>query len=524
MSILPPKQLYSTKLWFSIFGSMLLVCIIWASHFVIEYGICIKNNIDIVWVNAVYIGCALGSLLAFLLSTRIDHHRAYLIHLSFYISAIILLLVTSNFYFQIIALFLVGFSNGGLMGHIFIHLIPVFPDPKYNGRSMGWGYTIMNLLILGEIWMMKSHRILLNIIILVIFLFFIYYTTLQGKKDYPESPQKSVKFQNFIQKKKNQPFILIAFFWGFFLTIPIYASYHLIINNPLVLNINFFNFMSIIFLTMMVGSLPVGILLDKIGRRKVLLLGLLILSLAFVLLIFPELYQIDDILFPVILGLGFTMVLPSHSLLMIEIPSRKELQDSISLGYFIMSIGMSAGALLGHIFRDIYIEDPIYISTLLLFFMLIVAIVIAEIEETLPNKAELEWKSSIQFISIMYRSGINIYSQKLNQEIQTNEEQNECLLGGALVAVSSILDEIAQKFQSLKVIKKEGFSILIEETDDLIFAVFTVKELKIIRKKMKIFVEDFQSFFKELIDLEITNTTSFLPTKRLVDKHFQFYW
>ncbi len=503
---------------------MLTVCVIWASHFVIEYGICILRELDIIWVNIVYLGCALGSLLSFLISVRVKHHRAYMLFMGAYFLSIIGVLSFSNFYLLIGSLFLIGFCSGGLMGHLFTHLLPVFPDPKFNGRAMGWGYSFMNLLILLEIWSIESGHLIINIIVLVCLLLLIFLITVRGKREFPEQKQDSIKIHEFLEEKTNQPFILIAFFWGFFLTIPIYASYFLIEESSELSNTTFFQFLRIIFIVMMAGSLPVGIIMDKIGRRKVLLFGLLILSMAFILLIIPALSTLDNILFPVILGMGFALVLPSHSVLMIEIPKREKIQDSISIGYFIMSLGMSAGAILGDIFKALYLEDPIYLSVILLFFMLIVAIVIAEIEETLPNKAELEWKSSIQYINIIYKSGVKIYSQQLNQEIQTNEEQSECLLGGALIAVSSILDEIAQSDQSLKVIKKEGFSILIEETDDLILTVFTVKELKIIRKKMKTFLEEFHAFFKELIDLKITNVTSFLPTKRLVQKHFQYYW
>lgn len=524
MTLIPPKQLYSTKQWLSILGSMLTTCVIWASHFVIEYGILADRGIDIFWVNSVYFGCILGSLLSFIISTRVDHHKVYLFYTILYFSSIICLLLIQNQIAVIVILYIVGFSSGGLMGHLFTHLLPVFPDPKFNGRSMGWGYTFMNLLILLEILAIKADALVLNIIGIGGFLVIVVLTTINGYKDYPEPHQARVKLNSFLRKKENLPFILIAFFWGFFLTIPIYASYHLIVRHEDLLNIDFLSFMAIIFVVMMIGSLPVGILLDRVGRRKVTLFGLLILSVAFLALIFEFLFPISRILFPITIGIGFTMVLPSHSLLLIEIPKREEIQDSISLGYFIMSLGMSSGAILGNIFREAYIDEPMYLSVLLLFFMLIVSIVIAEIDETLPNKEELEWKSSLQYISIMYRSGVGIYSQQLNPDIFTKDDDKQFFLGGALVAVSSIVDEIAEKYRSLRVIQKEGFSILIEESDNLILAVFTTRELKIIRKKMKIFMEEFQSFFKELIDLNITNLTSFLPTKRLVQKHFQYYW
>ena len=114
--------------------------------------------------------------------------------------------------------------------------------------------------------------------------------------------------------------------------------------------------------------------------------------------------------------------------------------------------------------------------------------------------------------------------EPIEEKREKLKEKNDILLGGALVAVSSILDEIAQQTQSLKVIKKEHFSILIEEFENLTLVVFTTKELKVIRKKMKEFLKEFYFFFEDLIKMEITNITSFLPAKKLTQRHFQYYW
>ena len=89
-----------------------------------------------------------------------------------------------------------------------------------------------------------------------------------------------------------------------------------------------------------------------------------------------------------------------------------------------------------------------------------------------------------------------------------------------LVAVSSLLQEFTREKKSLKVIKQEGFSILLEEGEKVLVAIITIKELKVIRQKLQEFLEEFQNFFGELIDKGIAETTVFLPAKRLAEKHF----
>ena len=80
MDIIPPKNIYTKEHWASIFGATLAAGVLWASHFVIEYGICILNDIDIRWVNISYLGCLIGSILSLLISTRLKHHRAYILY------------------------------------------------------------------------------------------------------------------------------------------------------------------------------------------------------------------------------------------------------------------------------------------------------------------------------------------------------------------------------------------------------------------------------------------------------------
>jgi hypothetical protein len=98
---------------------------------------------------------------------------------------------------------------------------------------------------------------------------------------------------------------------------------------------------------------------------------------------------------------------------------------------------------------------------------------------------------------------------------------DENLLGGALSAISSLLKEISTSKKPLKVIKQEGFTILIEEGEEIIVALFIVKELKkVIRRKMQDFIIEFQDFFEELINLEGVDQQVFLPARKLVEKYF----
>ena len=61
---------------------------------------------------------------------------------------------------------------------------------------------------------------------------------------------------------------------------------------------------------------------------------------------------------------------------------------------------------------------------------------------------------------------------------------------------------------------------MLEDGQEVMIAIMATEELKIIRKKMQDFVEEFEAFFGELIQEWIGDTRVFLPTKQLVSKHF----
>lgn len=100
------------------------------------------------------------------------------------------------------------------------------------------------------------------------------------------------------------------------------------------------------------------------------------------------------------------------------------------------------------------------------------------------------------------------------------QKPDETLLSGALVAISALLKEISSKKSPLKVVRQEGFSILIEEGEKVLVAFISTQELKIIRKKILDFLGDFEILFEDLLNLKIADINAFLPTKTIVRKYF----
>lgn len=526
MRVIPPKDVFSRKGWYSILACFLTATLLWASHFWLEFSILIDLDLNLWIVGLSYIGCIFGGILALTLCQKLSHYRAYFLFFGLFTLFQIILKIVDIPWIIYLLLFGIGLTGGGFAGVMFAQLSPAFPDPKYNGRVNGLGYMAMNLVILLIILLdlfVSNIPILLLIGGLTSGVIFL---SIGGKSDANLPQQRPLKFKLFFSSVQTGNKLVIAFFWGFFLTIPFYAALNLIIHQVFSWDLN--RFMIIIFITITLLSVPNGLLLDKLGRKPVMLLGIGTLSMAFFVLFLPITETILEFVFPFILGIGTTLFLTSNSLIFIEFTEKKYMRYYMTLYYIFTALGMFGGVVMGVALESLYLLDPIYLTVVLLFLFLIATIIISQTQETLPKKEELEWKNSIQRVYLMYKSGIPIYSQEIkyggDSTSNIRENTTEELLSGTLVTVSSILDEISKSQKPLKVIKREELSILIEDYQNVLMVVFTSQELSKIREKMLLFLQEFNDFFEDALRLQVTDQTVFYPTKKLIQKHFFYYW
>ena len=185
----------------------------------------------------------------------------------------------------IVGLFLLGMAGGGFVGVMFTQLSPAYPDPKYNGRVNGLGYAAMNILILALILI---DLIPSNWPITLAMGLFTGGTLLMawwGRHDANISKQHPFKWKLFLAHPQTSNRLIIAFFWGFFLTLPFYAAINLILHQAFQWNLN--QFIITVFVTIAIASIPNGVLLDRFGRKRVMLFGIGLLSMGFFVLFLP---------------------------------------------------------------------------------------------------------------------------------------------------------------------------------------------------------------------------------------------
>ncbi|MFX1238243.1 MAG: hypothetical protein ACFE8P_11050, partial [Promethearchaeota archaeon] len=139
------------------------------------------------------------------------------------------------------------------------------------------------------------------------------------------------------------------------------------------------------------------------------------------------------------------------------------------------------------------------------------------VENVLPKYAPQD----LHQLFIVQKTGVTIYSENLSDIPDDKQEEKEIYLGGVLAAVQTLLNQLTENKEPLKEVKKEGYSILIEEGDNVFLAIISKQDHPIIRKKMEMFLEKFERKFENLLKEVVVNTRLFLSTKEIVKEYFR---
>ncbi len=503
-------------------------------HFILEFAVIAKNGLPYFYVLYHYLGLLLGTIFALGIAyRRVSHVVLIILFVSLLTFFFVWMLIIIQPWTVPITLTGAGFCIGVLFGLMNANFYPVYSTRQFSGRYFSFAFILWSVLNIVEALIINENP-LACAVILGVYCVLAIVTILMGKDVFKNYPiQESIKIRDFFGKKTGLPKLGFGFLWGFFFSNTYYAAVLVFQREAYPQYLN--QFVIIIGIAIVVFLMPSGLIADTFGRRITILLGFMTQALAFLALVFfADNPLFLTYLFPIILGIGFALSLTTGIVVFGETPESKHIRDEATLFFVCGSVGMFCGVAIDELMKPFFFEQPAYLAVILLFIFVCGAIIIYQMKETLPPKEELAWKDSVQFLYILLKSsGLPIYSQVLknvgdtNLKVNVGEVTDDTLLGGALVAIASILKELARNENPLKTIKKEGFTILVEEGEKVLVALVAMEELKVIRKKMRDFVEEFQDFYRDLLESKMDvqgryngDIQAFLPTKTLVKKHF----
>lgn len=494
-------------------------------HFLLEFYVIFSRDLSLYTAVLHYIGLIIGFTFERVWIGKKLHPSIHVVIglLGMAISFSLMVIIQANW------IIYVGLTSGGIsIGIMFgacmliVRTILNENTIQVNGKLYSIVYSIsfilISVFIIGKILTRPIlSAIIIGIFVGVILLF------IAGWKENLDSlgPQKYLKWKEFFGKKKNIILSVFGICYGFFFVNNYFVAIQFLeLNNVLE---DFFEiFLISLSISVVITSIIGGIIADTFGRRITFIIGIFIQSIAFLVIsFFPDNLNILTIYFPIILGLGLSLTIPISQLLYFENSPLEEMRARHSYFIFFVGIGNIIGILIALAFNTPFSENPAYVTLVLVIFFLFATIFVFQIDETLPSKEELKWKHSLQYLYVIKKSGLSLYSQDLCELQNTGKKCDELLLGGAITAINMLMKEIAADKSPLKLIEHDEFCLMIEEGTHIYCVVVSLSNLNGIRKKMRQFVEEFEHFFETPLNRKYAEMNYYLPTEKLIEKIFK---
>ncbi|MBD3339216.1 MAG: hypothetical protein GF353_08900 [Candidatus Lokiarchaeota archaeon] len=388
MEIFPPLNKFTPKQWAIMLSNITIIGLIFSLHFFLEFTIIRKAGLSDFYILFHLLGLPLGAIFAIKIFYRMRHLLVYTISMSSMIFFFIALYLINQKWFVPVGLLGAGISIGVILGVVFEQLAFITKDTRFAGRLFSFGIVGTSLIViilafldlLGNVWMMVGFLIL-------IFTFTLGFT-LYGRTEHKIIAQKSVNIISFLKNSKNLALIAFSFFLGFFFTNTYYATLLILEQNNLKTDLNLI--VILLFFCVAIISFFCGFIADTLGRRLTVLLGLIIEALAFLLFsLFDNIIDSFIYIFIIIVGIGFTMSFSMGLLLGLETVPRRYVRDHAALFMMFAGLGESSGVILAEILKPIILDDPAYLTMILIFIFFTASFIIFQLRETLPSRAEI---------------------------------------------------------------------------------------------------------------------------------------
>ncbi|MHA1675226.1 MAG: hypothetical protein ACTSYI_16570 [Promethearchaeota archaeon] len=157
----------------------------------------------------------------------------------------------------------------------------------------------------------------------------------------------------------------------------------------------------------------------------------------------------------------------------------------------------------------------------------------------LPSLDELNWVAKIQQLFVIYPNGLSLFSYNFDQgQLSSHTSSSSSpshspshspspslesdLTTSVIVSINTLAQEVSHRQKSsIRVIRKENFTILLEFGDQCICALITSEEGLIIKKKIHQFCQAFEKQYAPMLERWSGNTSQFDSAQKIVKEVFR---
>jgi hypothetical protein len=131
---------------------------------------------------------------------------------------------------------------------------------------------------------------------------------------------------------------------------------------------------------------------------------------------------------------------------------------------------------------------------------------------------DLNWKKKLYELYVVAPNGACVFAYSFSQSRSLKDSD---LIAGGFSGIQSLLSEMMQTNETLQLIDYQNMKIMLEQVKGYMFILISKEESWFIRYKLRLFTEEFNAFFKDILEIWDHRTDVFKPTSTLIEKIFE---
>ncbi len=271
-------------------------------------------------------------------------------------------------------------------------------------------------------------------------------------------------------------------------------------------NTNFF-----IALTMVIMAYPVGVLMDRIGRTKLILIGLFITCIGLFAFAFSS-NTLTMVIAWIFFGIEFAIFFNIVITVFLDI-DEKRYKSFIGVPWAFMFGGLGLGHLIGELTKSFTFS---YVALVVLVTFPSAIIAILHAKDSLPSKDEREWRSCINHLFLIAHTGVCLVHQAFRKEKLVDKE----LFAGGISGMIALIQELTKSDERIEVFSQKNKKIIIHYGKYLTGALISSKDLKILHQKLEELLYNYEDIFQDYFETWTGEISQFDPGIHLIKRFF----
>ncbi len=142
----------------------------------------------------------------------------------------------------------------------------------------------------------------------------------------------------------------------------------------------------------------------------------------------------------------------------------------------------------------------------------------------LSTFTDINWKEKLREIYVIDKKGICLYAFSFEKNIDLDDALNlddSIMIGGVFSSIDKLLSKMMHTNEDLKLIDYKNLKIMLERGAEVIGVLILNEESSFLQYKLKVFLNEFETFFKGAIENFIGNVTTFKLARGIVQHVFE---